>query len=136
MAVIYNRGVKRLALAAFQCSLQDDSKITKEFWQYCNGSLSKKRLKSRSQATFARYKFLSFGNNCTDAGKVIIFFFLFLEIDLTSGYIAEIVAQRSGDLHIQNFMRPLARLLIYSIWPPEAHKFDTSDLQSFIKVKN
>ena len=23
-------------------------------------------------------------------------------------------------------MRPLARLFIYAMWPPEAHKFDTS----------
>ena len=45
----------------------------------------------------------------------------FLEIDLTSGYITEIVAQRSGDLQIQNFMRSSARLLIYAMWPPEAH---------------
>ena len=48
-----------------------------------------------------------------------------MEIDLTSGYITEIVAQRSGDLQIQNFMRPSARLLIYAMWPPEAHEFDT-----------
>ena len=52
-------------------------------------------------------------------------FFFYLEINLTSGYITEIVAQRSGDLQIQNFIRPPARLLIYAMWHPEAHKFDT-----------
>ena len=55
-------------------------------------------------------------------------FFFFLEIDLTSGYITEIVAQRSGDLQIQNFMRSSARL-IYAMWPPEAHEFDTPGLE-------
>ena len=52
----------------------------------------------------------------------------FLEIDLTSGYITEIVAQRSDDFQIQNFMRPSAQLLIYATWPPEAHEFDTPGL--------
>ena len=51
-----------------------------------------------------------------------------MEIDLTSGYITEVVARRSGDLHIENFMRPSARLLICAMWPPEAHEFDISDL--------
>ena len=59
-----------------------------------------------------------------------IFFF---EIDLTSGYITEIVAQRSGDLQIQNFMRPSARLLIYAMWPPEAHEFDTPDVNAIAR---
>ena len=36
----------------------------------------------------------------------------FLEIDLTSGDIFEIVAHRSGDLQFENFMRPLAQLLV------------------------
>ena len=49
----------------------------------------------------------------------------FFEIDLTSRYITEIVAQRSGDLHIKNFMQPSARLLICATCPPEAHEFDT-----------
>ena len=53
---------------------------------------------------------------------------LFFEIDLTSGYITEIVAQRSGDLQIENFMRPSARLLICATWLPEAHEFDTPDV--------
>ena len=65
---------------------------------------------------------MSFGDNFTDAGKVMTFF---LEIGLTSGYITEIVAQRSGHLQIQNFMWPSEQLLIYAMWPPEAHKFDT-----------
>ena len=52
----------------------------------------------------------------------------FLEIDLTSGYITEIVAQKSGELQTQNFMRPSARLLIYAMWPPEVHEFDTPGL--------
>ena len=52
----------------------------------------------------------------------------FLEIDLTSGYITEIVAQRSGGLQIQNFMQPSARLLIYAMWPPEAYEFDNPAL--------
>ena len=66
---------------------------------------------------------MSFGDNFTDAGKVMTFFFS--EIDLTSGYITEIAAQRSGDLQIQNFMWPSARLLMFAMWPPKAHKFDT-----------
>ena len=53
------------------------------------------------------------------------FFYFLFEIDLTSGYIKEIVAQRSGDLQIENFMRPSARLLICAMWPPEAHEFGT-----------
>ena len=51
-----------------------------------------------------------------------------LEIDVTLGYITEIVAWRSGDLQIENFMRLSARLLICAMWPPEAHEFDTPDL--------
>ena len=70
---------------------------------------------------------MSFGDKFTHAGKVMALFFL--EIDLTSGYITEIVAQRSGDLQIQNLMRPSARLLIYAMWPPEAHEFDTPALR-------
>ena len=69
------RGVKLLALEAFQCGPRDDSEITNEFWQYCNWSLSNKRLKHWSQATLERYKFLSFGGKFTDAGKVITFYF-------------------------------------------------------------
>ena len=72
---------------------------------------------------------MSFGDNFTDAEKVMTFFFW--EINLTSGYITEIVGQRSGDLQIQNFMRPSARLLIYAMWPPEAHEFDTPDLKHY-----
>ena len=52
-------------------------------------------------------------------------FFFFLEIDLTSGYITEIVARRSGDLQMENFMWPSAQLLICAMRPPEAHEFDT-----------
>ena len=48
----------------------------------------------------------------------------FLEFDLTLGYITKIAAQRSGDLQIQNCMQSYARLLIYAMWPPEAHDFD------------
>ena len=51
--------------------------------------------------------------------------FFYLEKDLTSGYITEIVAQRSDDLQIANFMWPSARLLICAMWPSEAHEFDT-----------
>ena len=54
---------------------RDDSEITNEFRQYCNRSLSNKRLKPRSQATLERYKFLSLGDNFTDAGKVTTLFF-------------------------------------------------------------
>ena len=43
------------------------------------------------------------------AGEALAFFF---EIDLTSGYITEIVSQRSGDLRIEIFMRPSAPLHI------------------------
>ena len=53
----------------------------------------------------------------------------FLEIDLTSGYITEIVGRRSGDLQMENFMPPSARLLICAMWPPEAHEFDTPNLE-------
>ena len=125
--VLYARSVKLAALAAFQCGPRDHSEISNEFRQYCNGSSSNKRLKPRSRAALERYKFLSFGDNFTDAGKAMTF--LFLEIDLTSGYITEIVAQRSGDLQIQNFMRPSARLLIYAMWPPEAYQFDSPALR-------
>ena len=65
---------------------------------------------------------MSFRDNFTNAGKVMTFIF---EIDLTSGYITEIVAQRSGDLQIQNFTWPSAQLLMYAKWPPDAHEFDT-----------
>ena len=61
--------------------------------------------------------------NKGDGLEVMIFFFL--EIHLTSGYITEIVTRRSGDLQIENFMRPSERLLICTMWPPEAHEFDT-----------
>ena len=53
----------------------------------------------------------------------------FLEIDLTSGSITEIVTQRSGDLQVENFMRPSARLLICAMLPPETHAFDTPDVK-------
>ena len=122
-AVYWTRGVKLAAIGAFQCGPRDDSEITNEFRQHCNGSLSNKRLKLWSQATLERYKFLSFGDNFTDTGKMTTCFFL--EIDFTSGSITEIVAQRIGDLQIQNFMRPSAWLLIYAMWLPEAHEFDT-----------
>ena len=55
-------------------------------------------------------------------------FLLFLEIDVTSGYITEIFAQRSGDIQIENFMPPSARLLICTLWSPETNKFDTPSL--------
>ena len=103
------------ALAAFQCGPRDDSEITNEFWQYCNGSSSNKRLKPRSQATLKRCKFLLFGDKFTDGGKVMTFFG-----DRPSGSITEIVAQRSGDLQIQNLMRPSPRLLIYAMLPPRS----------------
>ena len=45
--------------------------------------------------------------------------------------ITEIVAQRSGDFQIQNFMRPSARLLIYAMWFPEAHEFDIPAIKSY-----
>ena len=61
------------------------------------------------------------------------FFYFLFEIDLTSGYIKEIVAQRSGDLQIENFMRPSARLLIYAMWPPEAHEFDIPAAKCLLK---
>ena len=51
--------------------------------------------------------------------------FFFLEI----GYITVILAKRSGDLQIQNFMQPSARLLIYATWPPEAHEFNTPGVE-------
>ena len=69
---------------------------------------------------------MSFEDNFTDAGMVMTF--ISLEIDLTLGYITEIVARRSDDLQVQNLMRPSARLLIYAMWPPEAHEFDTPDV--------
>ena len=53
---------------------RDDSEITNEFRLDCNGSSSNKRLKPKSQATLERYKFLSFGDNFTDARKVMTFF--------------------------------------------------------------
>ena len=49
----------------------------------------------------------------------------FMYIDLASGDITGIVAQRSGDLQFENFMWPLARLLICAMLSPEAHEFDT-----------
>ena len=52
-----------------------------------------------------------------------------MKVDLTSGYITEIVAQRSGDLQIKNIMQPLAQLPICAMWPPEAHEFDTPDME-------
>ena len=51
--------------------------------------------------------------------------FFVLEIYFTLGYITEIIACRSGDLQIENFMQPLARLLACAMWPPQAHEFDT-----------
>ena len=57
-------------------------------------------------------------------------FFFFLEINLTSGYITEIFSRRSGDIQIENFMRPSARLLICTMSPPEAHEFDTPALHN------
>ena len=59
------------------------------------------------------------------AAEAMTFFF---EIDFTSGYITKIVARRGGDLQIENFMRPSARLHICAMWPPEAHEFDTPAL--------
>ena len=59
---------------------------------------------------------------------MIFFFFFFFEIHLTSGYITVIFARRSGAIQIGNFMRPSARLLICTMCPPEAHKFDTPGL--------
>ena len=61
-------------------------------------------------------------NEGGDVGEAVTFF---LEIDLTSSDITDIVAQRSGDLQIKNFMRASARLLLCAMWPPEAHEFDT-----------
>ena len=46
-------------------------------------------------------------NGGGDAGKVMTFF---LEIDFTSDYVSEIVAQRSGDLQSENFMRPFGMI--------------------------
>ena len=60
---------------------------------------------------------------------------LFMEINLTLGYITEIVAQRSGDLQIENLMPPSARLLICAMWPPEAHEFDTPGVTNDIYIK-
>ena len=76
---------------------------------------------------------MSFRDNFTDAGKVTTFFFL--EIDLTSAYNTEIAAQRSGDLQIQHFMRPSARLLIYAMWPPETHEFDTPAIEASNRMR-
>ena len=59
----------------------------------------------------------------------------FLEIDLISSYITQIVAQRSGDLQIQTFMRPSVRLLICAMCPPEAHEFDNPDIESIVEAK-
>ena len=42
----------------------------------------------------------------------------FLEMDLTSGYITEIVARRGGDIQIDNC----------TMWPPKVHEFDTPGL--------
>ena len=60
---------------------------------------------------------------------------LFLEIDLTLGYITKIVAQRSGDLQIENLMRPSARLLICAMWPPQAHELDSPGVSNGIYMK-
>ena len=49
--------------------------------------------------------------------------------DLTLSDITEIVVQRSGDLEFENFMQPLARLLMCGMWPPEAHEFNTPGLK-------
>ena len=43
-------------------------------------------------------------------------FIFCLEIDFTSGDITEIVVQRSSDLQFENFMWPLARLLMCAMW--------------------
>ena len=59
----------------------------------------------------------------------------FLEIDLTLGYITETVAQRSGDLQIENLMRSSAQLLICAMWPPEAHEFDTLGVSNGMYIK-
>ena len=75
-SIFSTRVVKLAALAAFQCGPRDDSEISNEFRQYCNGSSSNKRLKPRSETTLGRYKFLSFGDKFTDAGKVMTFFLL------------------------------------------------------------
>ena len=55
---------------------------------------------------------------CGDAGDVMIFFLFicfFLEIDLAASYITETVSRRSGDLQIENIMRPSARLPICNV---------------------
>ena len=46
------------------------------------------------------------------------------------------VAHRSGELQIDNFMRPSARLLICATWPLEAHQFDTYVLKDlgFVEI--
>ena len=80
LLIFSSRGVKLAALASHLCGPRDDSEITNEFRQYCNGSSSNKRLKPRSLATLERYKFLSFRDNFTDAGKVMTFFFLWRSI--------------------------------------------------------
>ena len=80
---------------------------------------------------------MSCGRNFADAGKVMIFFSS-SEINLTSRYITEVVAQRSGDHRIHNLMRPSERLLIYAKWSPEAHEFDTpglDDADKFSKIR-
>ena len=52
----------------------------------------------------------------------------FLEIDLTSGNITEIVAL--GYIReIESFMRLSARLLLCAMWPQEAHEFDTPGIK-------
>ena len=51
----------------------------------------------------------------------------FVEIDLTMGCTAEIVARRSGVVQIENILRPSARLPTCNV-APEAPEFDTSAL--------
>ena len=115
------------ALGAFQCSLQDDSKIPNEFQQHCNVSSSKKCLNPLTQTSLQRYRLFLFGdqlyfvpqtrflNNDVRKRAMVwrycrVMTFFFLNIHLAASYITQTVIQKSGDLQIENTIRPSARL--------------------------
>ena len=74
------------------------------------------------------------GNGAEILNRQRPFFFLRLA-SFRAGYITEIVARRSVDLQIENFMQPSTQLLTYN-GPPEANEFDTPDLEGTFLLEN
>ena len=118
---------------------RDDFKIFNEFRQYCYVTSSNKCLAPVTQVTryehtrvvqtfffleinsTSRYiaRFLEIdarrsGDGVERRERKRIFVF-FLDIAFISGYITEIVARRSSDLHSENFMLPSAKFPTYNV---------------------